>query len=319
MGHFYDVDGKPIATDDTAWPPLAEFFGAALAEKLTVLYQREGTSHFIADRNVIYISAASLKGAAEPAVVAHETAHRALAVLTEGASATEPFRFMDEGLAMIIEKTFQGSLAKYRRTSLLLAAKRLSTGSVQIADLQHWSKYFGDPTVTADWDAYNIGSAFDFFVQDTFGNNALKRLFVDLGKSRSLQSSVKTVLGKTLEETEAAWVGYLRAVPAPQVPAVVEMDPANGTSGVARDLAEIHATFDTDMAASICVRTDDCAGGICYEHALWRDPRTLVISIDQPLAAGHEFALSLGYPPRCVLKSSDGVEAPVVQWGFRTR
>ena len=38
------------------------------------------------------------------AVIAHETAHLAIGAMTSGKSATGPFRFIDEGLASLIEE-----------------------------------------------------------------------------------------------------------------------------------------------------------------------------------------------------------------------
>jgi hypothetical protein len=320
--HFHDADGKPIAAYETVWPFLVTYFGVALPTRFTVLYQSSGTSHFVPDRDVIYISAASLHGVPERAIVAHETAHRALAVLSGGASALEPFRFMDEGLAMIVQKRVLGELAAYKRSSLVLAARRLSAGTAKVSDMQAWSRYFGDttggPHAGLDWDAYSVGSAFDFFVEDTYGEGALKRLFLDLGKTRSLATSLETVFGRTLQETEAAWDAYLRAVEI-HAPAVVALVPPNGATGVATQVAEIRATFDTDMAPYICLRTDSCRDGLCYDRAYWKDSRTVAIRIDRPLTPDHKYSLSLGSPPVCLLRSSDGVDLPVVNWEFRTR
>jgi hypothetical protein len=323
--HFFDADGKPIAAYETAWPYLTAYFGGAVPSRITVLHQATGTSHFVHDQDIIYISASSLHGVPEPAIVAHETAHRALAVLSGGASAQEPFRFMDEGLAMILQKQVVGTLPAYRRAALVLAAQRLTTGSVRLADMQAWSRYFGDASggsdAKLDWNAYLVGSAFDFFVEDTYGEGALKRLFADLAKTRSLAASTKTVFGRTLDETEAAWVAYLRAVDLATVaraPTVVEMMPANGATGVATELPEIHVTFDTDMVQSICVNAP-CSAGICYDHAHWKDSRTLAIRIDRPLMPDHLYSLALGSPPQCTLKSSDRIDLPVTRWEFRTR
>jgi hypothetical protein len=306
-------------------PYLTAYFGGAVPGTITVNYASGPGDYFDSRRNGITISMAETHGPRELGLVAHEASHLALAAFSGGVSTLEPFRFMDEGLAAIIEHTVGGTLPKYRHAALVVAARRLSTGSVSLADLQAWSRYFGDPIGhperAADYDAYEVGSAFDFFVQDTHGEGALRSLFADLARTRSLASSVRTVFGHTLDETEAAWVAYLRAVDvsvASRPPAVVEMVPANGAAGVATDLAEVRVTFDTDMTPFICVNTP-CNEGICYDHAVWRDLRTLAIKIDRPLMPDHPYSLSLGSPPRCMLKSEDRVELPVVKWEFRTR
>jgi len=319
------MEGKPIATYEAVWPYLTAYFGAAVPSRITVSYSSQPGDYFDPKSNGITISTSDLHGARERGLVAHETSHLALAALSGGASTLEPFRFMDEGLAAIIQETADGTLRKYRHAALVLAARRLSTGSVSVTDMQAWSKYFGDPVdhpdKVADYDAYEVGSAFDFFVQGTHGEGALKSLFLDLATTRSLASSVKTVFGRTLEETEAAWVAYLRAVDVSavtHVPAVIDMMPTNGATGIATELPEIHVTFDVDMAPFICVNTA-CTDGICYDHAYWKDSRTLAIRIDKPLLPDHPYSLSLGSPPRCALKSSDRVELPVVRWDFHTR
>jgi len=306
------------------WPHLVEFFGVEVPAKVTVVDEEAGASHFDPNRNIVYISKESLqgKGGAAPisvcADVGHETAHLALARLTGGASYIDPFRFLDEGLATILQKEIDGTLPRYKRHALVLAARRLTAGSVRLPDLQAWSKYFGDPKVKADFDAYEVGSAFVFFVQDTRGNDALRKLYVDLGRTRALATSLSSVLGRTYDETEQDWEAYLRTVTIPHAPNITEMVPGNGATAVMPDMNELHVTFDTDMLPSICVMTK-CNDGICYDRAYWKDARTLAIKIEKPLAPQQAYALTLGSPSHCALMSAEGVEAPITRWEFRTR
>jgi hypothetical protein len=316
-GHFFDANGLSLASYELAWPVLVETFGSSLPARVTVDYEAKGTSQFDPGRNAVHIARDSIHSSSEGAVVAHETAHLGLANLTAGASTTEPFRFLDEGLATIIEKKVGGALDHYKSTTLALAAGRLANGSVKLDDLQRWSQYFGDPKVGADFNAYDVGAAFVFFLQDNFGEAVLRQLLIDIGRSRSLGVSLRASLGRTSEETEVCWESCLRRVDV-HVPAVVELSPRNGEASVAADLREIHATFDSDMQPAVCIRTD-CNDGICYDHAAWRDAHTLVVTVSGALLPAHAYALSLGIAGRCRLRAQAGAEAPVVTWEFRTR
>jgi len=72
------------------------------------------------------------------------------------------------------------------------------------------------------------------------------------------------------------------------------------------------------MQSSVCIRTD-CNDGICYDHAAWKDARTLVVTVNGSLLPAHAYALSLGVAGRCRLRAQTGAEPPVVTWEFRTR
>jgi hypothetical protein len=168
-GHFFDANGLSLASYELAWPVLVETFGSSLPARVTVDYEAKGTSQFDPGRNAVHIARDSIHSSSEGAVVAHETAHLGLANLTAGASTTEPFRFLDEGLATIIEKKVGGALDHYKSTTLALAAGRLANGSVKLDDLQRWSQYFGDPKVGADFNAYDVGAAFVFSSRTTSG------------------------------------------------------------------------------------------------------------------------------------------------------
>jgi hypothetical protein len=312
-GHFFDASGVSQPSYEAAWPILEDFFGPALPRRIVVEHVAEGTSRFDPDHQVIVVSRATTVAQSELAVVAHETAHLALAVLTRGASTLEPLRFIDEGLAMIIQKEVEGKLEAYKAGAIAFAAGRLATGNVTLVDLQHWSTYFGVPP-KADFDAYDVGAAFLCFIEDKYGRAQRATLLADLGRTRTLDVSLRNVFGSSVDETEVRWESYLHAAHV-HVPAVTEMVPANGTTDVPVDLREIRVTFDTDMQPDICLSAD--CHGLCYDRARWLDARTLVVAADAPLRPAHDYSLSLGVPGRCRLKSRRGVEAPIVTWRFR--
>src|SRR5262249_41286970 len=153
---------------------------------------------------------------------------------------------------------------------------------------------FGDPAIKADFDAYLVGSAFLFFLDDAHGAGTSKRVLVDIGKTRSLARSLASVLGQSQSEVEQAWEGYLRAARREaKPPAIALMVPDNGATGVAPDLAEVFVTFDADMAPNICLGTT-CTDGLCYDHATWKDARTLAIRAAPALQPNHVYVISLG-------------------------
>jgi hypothetical protein len=187
--------------------------------------------------------------------------------------------------------------------------------------VQEWRVYFGAPKEgqhVLDFGAYDVGAAFVFFVTERYGEDKLRALLVDLGRTRSLDASSRAVLGAGLEETQGAWEQFLARTTV-RVPAIVERVPADGVTGVDLDLREAHVTFDVDMAAGCSnMRTPSCADGICAEHARWKDGRTLAIDIDRRLPEAHAFEIELG-THGCLLRSTEGVELPKTKWRFVTR
>jgi hypothetical protein len=198
---------------------------------------------------------------------------------------------------------------------MAIAAGRRKTGSVRLLDMQRWSTYFGKAGAGADFTAYDIGAAFDYFVIETFGEDRFRSFLVDLGRSRSLEASVTAVLGRSLDGIEAEWMAVLDRVEV-QIPRVLETSPTSGATAVPMATREIWARFDVPMDPGIRVGTD-CREGICFDHASWKDEETLVIRIDAPLRARHHYALTLG-TTRGRLRSKEGVEAPLTRWEFDT-
>jgi hypothetical protein len=331
VAHFYTASGEPLPAYEAAWPILSGFYGADIPPKITVLIRSEGESVFDADRgDVITVSRRSLRAPerrldafgrgppSELSDVTHETAHLANALLTRKASTLEALRFLDEGLATVMEKRADGVAEAYKAYALAFSAGRLSTGSVRLAALQDWSAYFGVPPA-ADFSAYDVGAAFVFFIEDGYGDAKLRLLLADLGRTQSLAASSQAILGRDISQTEAAWESYLRRVDV-QVPSIVEMVPRNGQQDVGTDTTEVRVTFDTDMEPRVCVRTD-CDDGVCYRDAAWRDGRVFVVKVKPALEPNHAYSLSLGVPgPRgCRMMTKRGIEAPILTWTFRTR
>jgi hypothetical protein len=180
--HFYDTTSAPLEKFEPAWSTLRAFFGAVLPERVTVDYELQGTSHFDPRTNAVHLVVASYHGEPELAAVAHETSHLALAMLATGASTEQNFRFLDEGLATVMQYEVQGLAAQRQRLFRAHAAEHPKAGRATLSAMQLWSTYFGNPTVKADYSAYEDGAAFVFFLSDTYGQMKLRNLFVDLGR-----------------------------------------------------------------------------------------------------------------------------------------
>jgi hypothetical protein len=253
-------------------------------------------------------------------VLTHEASHDCLARLTNDASELEQFRFIDEGLALIMEKKAAGDLEGLRRDAKIAAAVQLRAGNLSLAKLQRWKSYFGDPRgpERPHAYAYPVGASFDLYVWDILGEPAFRRLLVEIGRDRDLDAALHSALRKNLAEVEAAWLATLSRVE-PIPPQIVEMLPADGAGEVDPSLKELRVRFNMDMASEVCV-VAPCKEGICSSNARWDGPRTLVIAIDRQLEARHSFGFALGDKrERCHFWSTTGLPLPVTSWSFQTR
>jgi hypothetical protein len=314
--HYVDADGSVLDEYDALWAQLSRFYQSPRPATIHVRRRPSGTSMFDVPSSTVLISAASLHGGPERPTIAHESSHLFLAEITAAASTLDAFRFIDEGLACVIEHEVGGGIDAYRDRALRRAAGRLREGPITFERVQRWSTYFGTPERGLDFGAYDVGASFVFFVRDTWGDGRLLDLLRALGVTRSLESAVERSLGRPLPEVEAAWIAYVGRVPV-SVPQVVEQIPANGSRAASTTLAEVTVTFDVEMSPSICVLTP-CQEGICFDHARWTTARTLAIAIERPLLSAHAYTLSLG-TPTCRMQSRAGVELPVTVWRFETQ
>jgi hypothetical protein len=316
--HYVDADDNSLERYDPVWQLLAGFFGDAMPPRIRVEYLPGGTSRFDPEHDRVQLSLSSLKRSGPRCVVAHESSHLALARLTRQASTRDPLRFIDEGLASVLQARCQGDPAAFRQRALGVAATRLAEGRVSFALVDRWSEYFGrsDQPDRLDFDAYLVGASFVLYALETLGEATVRRLLVDLGRTGDLAASVTAVLQRPPAELERGWLAWLGRVPVPAVPRIVALSPPHLARGVRRELPVVEVTFDTDMQPDICVSTD--CRGVCYRDAYWKGPRTLAIRTVPPLPAGHRYELSLGVAGRCALRSVGGRPLPVTPWVFET-
>ncbi len=316
---YVDADGNTLERYDDLWRQLARFYGATQPGAIAVHFAPGGPSRFDAAQATVTLSLGALRGRSLRPVLAHESSHLFLAALTGGASTLEGFRFVDEGVASLLEHQVAADEAVWKVQALGGTAERLRAAPFGLAELQRWSAFFGDGGERSDYGAYDVGASFVLFVRAEHGDARLVELLRAIGATRSLDAASRQALGRPLAELEAAWLAYLRRVDlgAAGPVHVLELRPANDEHGAPTDLREITVTFDADMAPSLCLSTP-CQEGVCHDHARWKTPRTLAIGVDHPLLPHHAYRLALGWQS-CRLKSLAGGELPLTEWRFETR
>jgi hypothetical protein len=255
-------------------------------------------------------------------IVAHESAHLCIYQVTRGASAMEPFRFFDEGYSDIVGETIAGNnMTNHKRSALAIASAQVKAGAVGFAKVQHWSSYAGNlPSQRNDY-AYFVGSSFVYFVIDSFGEKKLFDFFRDVGETRDLDTSLRHVFGLGAAEVEQRWKDYVVKNDVPESPlTITDMFPANNSTDIPIDIAELFVKFSVPMMPKVNVRTPGKDTGVCYTNASWTDDRTLVIRTEGKLLPGTTYRLQLGSDqPRRHLTSVGGVSLPTTPWVFTTK
>ncbi len=322
--HFVAEDGSPLPAYEPVWVFLRTFYDAAMPARVTIVLVDGSGGEFDAARSRIVLGRDELK-AEGPALVAHETSHLCLAVLTRGASATDAFRFLDEGFASILEARSDNREAEYADEALTIAAAELQTGRVSFALAQRWSEYFGDwqgrvnnSSRPRNFHAYRVGASFDLWVKQRYGEPRLRDLFVAIGKTGSLDAALIEVLGKPASAVEADWKASLSSVKIPDdTPSIVALVPADGTTDVSADLTEISARFSAPMNRSVVNLGADCATGICFTNASWTSATVLSVRLPAGLKRGTRYTVTLGVEGH-TLRSRYGHDLPVTTWRFTT-
>ena len=255
----------------------------------------------------------SIEGDGLVEVVAHESAHLSMYQLTRGASATEPFRFFDEGYSDLVGKMIAGeNMADHKRSSLSIANRQLKEKGLSFEELQHWSAYAGNVPSEKNFYTYPVGSSFVYFVIDSFGENKLFDFFRDIGETGDLDTSLRNIFGLTAAEVEQRWKDYVAMSSVPEPPlAITEMFPSNESSDIPVDIAELRVKFSVPMTRRVCVSTPCGDTGVCYKNARWKDARTLVIRTEGKLLPGTTYKLELGSGKQdCQLMSAVGLPCP---------
>jgi hypothetical protein len=195
----------------------------------------------------------------------------------------------------------------------------MQQGRVSLAQVQDWSTYFGPSGSEAssrNWRAYQVGSSFDFMIEDKRGAAGVRAFFADLGNSRDLGATLQSLFSATTSEIEAEWLAYLGKVEVDgSAPTVIAMSPANGATDVPLDTAELAVTFNVAMARASCLRLPCRDNGLCKYR--WQAPNVLTIQVDGSLAPATTYTIALGRDG-CPMTSYLGLPLPATEWRFTT-
>ena len=319
--HYFDERDQPLPEWDGVWSKLAAFFGSDTPPHITVRQFSGDGGRFDGSSHTIVVSDTAA-GNRRVFLVAHESAHLSLCQVTRGASATEPFRFFDEGYADIVGKTIAGeNMTIHKRNALAIANAQVKAGALGFAKVQQWLSYAGDRPSRGNAYAYPVGSSFVYFVIDSFGERKLFDFFRDVGETRDLDTSFQHVFGLGAAAVEERWKDYVVKGTVPESPlTITEMFPANNSTDIPIDIAELYVKFSVPMMPKMCVSTPCKNTGVCYTNASWTDDSTLVIRTEGKLLPGATYRLALGSDQhRCHLMSVGGAPLPTTPWVFTTK
>ena len=320
LHHYFDINGTPLPQWDFVWDQLQAYFGSNTPDRITVEYKDGGTSQFFPADESIRITSG---GDNNVSTVAHESTHLCNYNITQGASNTNSFRFFDEGFARIMGFGIASEADWYRSYALAIAALENQAGKVSFAQVQDWNTYFknGAPassSSTWNWNAYLVGSSFDYMIEDTYGADAFHSFLVDIGNTRDLGATFQNLFTTTTGAFEQDWLNYLSQVQIDEsTPAVVELSPPDQAKDVPLDTPEISITFSVAMGASSCIATPCADTGVCYTNAYWKAHNVRAIKVDGGLKPGYTYHLTLGdTPSNCHFVSYVGVPLPITNWQF---
>ncbi len=324
--HFFDAIGNSLEKFDGVWASLNQVFGNRTPVRIRVLFTDGPHSKFSAQADTILIKTTHYNN--HPIrIVAHESAHLAMAKLTRGASRQGRYRFIDEGFASLFGSGLAGEEKTFRRDVLTVAAHQHRRGNVDFDLVQDWRSYKEIPAEEVAYTggqinryAYAVGASFVFYLLDTHGLPPVMKFFEELGIADDLDTASRRVLDKSKAELETGWLSYLYDVELPEDVAVevVRMTPSNGAKNVPIDITELEVEFNTPMLTrSACIGTATCRE-ICYRNAYWKSPTVMAIKVDGKLKPHQRYGLTLGLANRCRLHSVIQRALPVTSWSFQT-
>ncbi|OFZ55999.1 MAG: hypothetical protein A2428_08595 [Bdellovibrionales bacterium RIFOXYC1_FULL_54_43] len=314
--HYFDDTGTPLPQYEPIYQKLEAIYPGSVPEKIVIVFTDDTASRFDTKHNRILLSRKHF--AQIPTyLIAHESSHLCLFRLTRGASIQERFRFFDEGYASIVGHRIAGNIDSYKHNeSLPTAAVQHMSGNVNFVKVQDWKSYFGG-SYNANFYAYPVGASFDFFLIDTYGQQALDQFFLSIGSTQDLESTFQALFHKSASEIERAWLSYLATVAIPDAPSVVSMSPANNAVNVSPDLSEIAVNFSTEMQEKVVFISNRC-DEICYTGAYWKNNHTLAVRVRGALKPNTQYSLSLGSDKHGHFVSRAGLTLPVTEWRFTT-
>jgi len=121
------------------------------------------------------------------ASLARETTRTCVAKLTHNVSREELYLPLTHGLELIAAAEAEDQLPMFRRRVHMAAASAVAS----------------QPTTE------ETAASFLLFIRARYGLQALTRIFIAIGRTRSLDAATQQSLHKTVGETESAWARFL--------------------------------------------------------------------------------------------------------------
>lgn len=316
---YVDITGAPVYGHERGIEILQSYYGDAVPTRFTIESTDKARSLFQPRGNRVLISNQSQHKEYNSCAVEHESAHLALFAYTRGASLREEFRFIDEGMATLIDAEACHRLEESKRKARRMAADAMRLNRVSFAAVQKWSVYFGIPERgTPNWDAYQIGVSFNLFLWERYGKERLLAFLKELGTQGELGAALQASVGKDAATIESEWLGYLgQPLPPSPPPKLARLQPDNQATAVSPDTKEIVMEFDQAMHPSYSLLTP-CDEGVCFRDAYWKSDRILAIRV--ALRPDHEYRIKFGNEKTGQQKfiSFEGIPMSYYTWTFKT-
>ncbi|MGZ3798721.1 MAG: hypothetical protein ACXWRZ_19135 [Bdellovibrio sp.] len=210
--HFSDTESHALKELEFIWSGLYIFYENMTPLKI-ILNKKDfldGTSRFNCKTNSIFINPKTFENGTSLTPIAHESSHLALCNLTNGVNILEKSRFWDEGFANIMQQRINGDIEAYKKKSLAIAFDQLQKDNVTFEKVRDWKRYSRDDAGKINNFSYAVGSSFDFYVMETFGEKKLKKFFIDIGITKDFNKTISNVFLISPSEFELGWKEYVK-------------------------------------------------------------------------------------------------------------
>jgi hypothetical protein len=206
---------RPDIDLSEAWDLLKNFYGSDMPEVVMVELREfsDGNSKFNCATNTIFINAKLTEKTVIQSLAAHEGSHIALCRVTKQLNTDSTARFWDEGLATIFEYRLLGKDAEYKASANQLARKQFDEGKLNFSDLFNWYSYSRDAQGKINGYAYGVGSSFDYFLIENFGEQMFRSFLTDIGQSKEFSTSVMNIFGLSVSDLRQQWLNYVQSPP----------------------------------------------------------------------------------------------------------
>lgn len=207
---FCTMDGERIRHYDSTWKELKSFYGRYMPQNIRIRYEEgQKGGYFDATNRIVTVGMAPIS-----LLIPHESSHVILYKMTNGKSNTDEYRFIDEGWASIVGARFTGY--HYKKSALRTAKKELEKGNVNFDTVQNWTEYFGNWKTTKrkgvkrNYDAYDVGASFVYYLVDEYGEKKYKKFLVALGKEPGLNTALLKIYDKPMDQIQSDWQYYVQ-------------------------------------------------------------------------------------------------------------